>query len=396
VVFTSLYLSEYFFATQGYVSVFIFLGFTIMFAGLYQTLSGILVGQEKVKELAKLDTIRFILQQSLAAGLVYAGWRLHGIVAGWAAGFAFFAIAVFVALRLWRGSAKNRVGLSSLLRFSAPLCARDLLAFAYNWVDRLLILLYVPLSSLGVYNVAFIAFGIIASTPDAIATALFPHFSKLSNNRKAKLESSITRASRYLALIVSPMALGLAALAPTLMKIFGPAYAIGATPLTILSLSLFATLSLYSLGSILIALNRPAQQSLITIASIVVTFTSGVLLIPWMGINGGAMARGFGMVASLIVAVWLVRGQIRLEFDRSAIWASTLASSGMALLVFSVELFLKSALFLPLYILAGAIAYLGLLRIQKTVKKSDLELFEAFAGPKLAPTINRIGKWLAP
>jgi len=385
----SLYLSK----TLSYSPTFVVLGFAIISGGLYQPLAGILMGQQKIKEFAKLDTLRFLIQQGLAATLVILGWRLLGVIIAWAVGYSFFAVSGYLVTDP-RKVGKAVIGLKKLLWFSAPLYARDSLTFAYNWVDRAILLLYVPLTGLGIYNVAFTGFGILAATPGNMAMSLFPHYSKLSSGTRERLQLSVQSASRYIALVVSPLTLGMAALAPAVMRIFGPAYQSGAVALIILSVSLFASLPSYSLGSILVALNVPFKQSASTITSVLISLLVGIILVPRFGINGSAIARGLGMIASLIIIIWLVKNEIALKFDSLAIIKSAVASTVMALVLICLEFSLRSILFLPIFVLAGSLVYVTMLRLEKAIDRADLELFKAFVGERLAPIVERFGAWL--
>jgi O-antigen/teichoic acid export membrane protein len=368
----------------------------VVVAGLYPSLVGILLGQQKIKELARIDTVRFIVQQGLAAVLVILGWKVLGVVTGWAVGYSFFAITAYYATHSWGTGVAGKVNLEKLLSFSVPLYACDFSQLAYNWVDRALLLFYLPLSALGIYNVAFVGFSIVASAPYAMATSLFPHYSKLSSRSREKLESAVRSASRYISLIVSPLAVGLGALAPTVLRLFGPAYQGGDVALAILSLCLFASLPFFSLGSILVALGRPLRQSAVTIASVLVSILTGVVVIPRLGMNGGAIARGVGLVAYMVLTMWLVKGQIGLKFDRSAILKSAVASIIMAIPLIFLEFSLRSILFLPLYLFVGVIVYTGVLRFEKAVDREDLEFLKAFLGRRLSSVVDRVGPWLVP
>lgn len=394
-VFLSGKLSQYLSGTLLYALPFALLGVAIISAGLYDSLTAVLMGRGRIKELATLDAARFILQQALAVGLVVMGWRLVGVMTGWMVGYVFFALVGYlVANGRSKGKASD-ASLQNLLEFSAPLYVGNLIGFAYSWMDRALLLLFVPLYWLGIYNVAFIGFGIVASIPGAIGATLFPHYSKLSAENRRTLEDGVFHASRYIALVVSPLALGLAALAPTALRIIGgPAYQSGAVALAILSVSLFATLSSYALGSILVAINRPRQTLLVSIVPVLVSLMSGVALIPILGINGSALARGLGMGAGLVATILFVKREIALRLDRSAILKSAVAGVLMAFIVLCVEVVMRSVFLLPAYILTGVVVYLLVLRLEKAVNRVDIELFSAYAGKRLAPIVERIGSWL--
>ena len=100
------------------------------------------------------------------------------------------------------------------------------------------------------------------------------------------------------------------------------------------------------------------------------------------------------MVFGLIVTTWVVKKEIALRFDSSAILKSVIAASIMALIVLSLEVTLRSIFLLPAYILTGALVYVLALRFEKSFSRADIKLFKAFAGVKLGAIVERFGDWL--
>lgn len=62
------------------------------------------------------------------------------------------------------------------LKFSGPLFLTVVVAFFYGWFDRAVLLTFVPLGELAIYNVAHMAYGVLATIPSALSTALFPYY----------------------------------------------------------------------------------------------------------------------------------------------------------------------------------------------------------------------------
>ena len=68
-----------------------------------------------------------------------------------------------------------------LLTFSWPLTIGNLISFGYNSFDCALLVVFVPLALLGVYNAAIYAFTALSGVTVALNNALLPVFSRISS-----------------------------------------------------------------------------------------------------------------------------------------------------------------------------------------------------------------------
>ena len=100
------------------------------------------------------------------------------------------------------------------------------------------------------------------------------------------------------------------------------------------------------------------------------------------------------MVVGLVVTAWFVRRSITLKFDLTTIWKTAVAAGIMALIVFTMEVSLKSVFLVPAYVLIGAFVYILVLRFENAVNSADIRLFKAFAGENLAGVVDRLGVFL--
>lgn len=171
------------------------------------------------------------------------GYCILGVVLGWIAGDAYnlllYVSAVFrlgaLNLRLEDNSRKTLLG---ILKFSLPLYLDSFVSFLYEWYDKALVLAYLQLQDLGIYNVAYTAYGALALLATALGTALFPYYGIAYGRQDYQAISvGMRRAIKYTMLAMSPLALGLFATARPVITIYADhQYEPGWTVLAILSL----------------------------------------------------------------------------------------------------------------------------------------------------------------
>jgi len=100
-----------------------------------------------------------------------------------------------------------------------------------------------------------------------------------------------------------------------------------------------------------------------------------------------------GLVLMLAV-LWQMR-LFKVDFDFEALWKSWVASSIMAATVFGFQFLLYSKYLLPLYVLAGIVGYLVMLRLLRAVKAHDVHLAKAFVGRRWQALVGLVGSFLA-
>ncbi|MHA1665479.1 MAG: hypothetical protein ACTSVW_06560 [Candidatus Njordarchaeales archaeon] len=77
------------------------------------------------------------------------------------------------------------------------------------------------MEDVGVYNVAYTAFGILASFASSIGGALFPYYGKLyGDNSHGTISLGVKYASKYTILLISPLTLGLTVKFKLLLTLF--------------------------------------------------------------------------------------------------------------------------------------------------------------------------------
>jgi O-antigen/teichoic acid export membrane protein len=365
-------------------------------SGLIQTLANALIGVQRLRDYSIVTIAYTAVRQTLIVGLLLLFRDFSWLVCAWVISDLLYVLLMVILVFRALGPPTFEFSLKRLLRFSVPLMPGNSISFTYSWYDRVLLVPYVSLSELGIYNAALTAFGVLSAIPGGMATALYPAYAEIQSLKgKAGLEDAIHFASRYVSFIAIPLALGLFATAkPALALFVGEQYEYGSTVLQLLTLFFALTVLSNAFGSVFLLLGKTGTASVATAVTVVVSLLAALLLLPIWGISGAAASRGVGMLVSFAVTLALVRREIRLTFDFEAFWKSFAASTAMVVVIWLSEYLLYDRLLLPAYVIVGAVTYLAGLRLLKAIHPADVQLTKQFLGARYQRPVNLLSKIL--
>jgi len=390
------WLSGFLLKSGEYVFLFQLLGVNLLMFCFRATVNNLLLGVNRIKEMAIFNVASMLIRQVFAVGFLLCGFGLVGLVIGWILGELVYVTSgalIIVRNRYVRIHPVRDVVpyLKTLARFSWPLFVTNIVLFLYSWFDRALLLAYVPLSEVAVYSIALQAFGVLSLIPAALSSTLLPYYSEQrGKDEKQKIVAGVYGSSRYIALLYTPLALGLMATAnPSITFFAGQAYAGGDMILAILCV--FGALSglVASFGGLLLVYDMTPTVLLINIVSVVGSIVMLPVLLPSFGVVGMAIIKGAAMIISFVLTVIVLRKRMPVRFDREAVWKSWTAAVGMFVAVWFVERMHFSPYLLPFYVVVGGVAYTVALRLLGAVNENDIELVRNFLGEK-ATVITKI------
>ena len=390
------FLSTWLLGTPERVILFQLLAFDVVVAaGLLPTLNSAMLGLQKIREMSSINLAYMAIRQSLIVAFVFAARSVLGLVMAWVVSELVVALAFLTYLRRSIGGFTFTFDLERLARFSFPLFLEDTASYVYGWFDRVVLLTYLSLASLGVYTTAMTAFGVLSGVAAAIGTSLFPTYSALEGRHGSQvLSDSIRGATRYLCLAVVPLSFGLFSTAkPSLALFVGEAYAEGTVPLMIVSLFYAFTLTSTAFASLPVVLGETMLSLKLTTLSIVFGAVSSLILLPLLGMVGASIARGIAMAVGLVAMVTVLRRRTRIGFDVEALWKSLVSSGAMAAAVLLVQTYHYSKYLLPVYIIVGGFTYFLMLFVLRTIRAQDVQLLDEYLGSRfrfIARTLRRI------
>lgn len=402
-VVASIYLGATFLASHllgdvSYAPLFRILAFDVFFyAGMLPLVTGTLLGLQMFRETAVVGlAVGGFLRQLLIIALIILMKNFVGLVIGWLVSDAMMTVIYLGFAVRALGAPRFDFPLAKLLRFSLPLTFANVAAYAQNWFDRAMLIVFVPLATLGIYNASVTAFGVLVGISGAMSNMLFPAYSSIQDKTGAgsNMGEAIRLATRYSSFTLVPIAFALLALAkPALTLFVGESYIGGYVPLIILSGTFALTASVMSLGPVLLALEETKVTASITAVSVAISIVLAYMLLPIWGIVGASIARALAMTLGATLTVLMLSRKIAIQLDLRAIAKNLFAGASMALVVAAVQLVTYSKFMLPLYMLIGTVVYLIMLRLLKAVDAADLKILRGFLGKRLSRISNLLG-WI--
>jgi len=356
-----------------------------VYSGALPVAIGTLLGMKRFKEAATIGSAGIVLRQCLVVLLIIFMRNLVGLVIGWVLSDLAMLVAYAVFIIRVLGLPKVSFSLRKLISFSWPLSIGNVINFVYSWFDRALLIAFVPLAALGVYNAALTAFTVLSNITGSVNNALLPAYSGIYwRGGLQSCRRATWLASRYASLAIVPLSFGLLATSKIALTTFvGQAYVGGTDSLAILSLFFALTAFGSVLSNMLVALSETRMVMWITVASVLLAVASAYALLPIMGITGASVARGLVMVASLGLTIIALRRKNAVNIDLTTLWKTLVAGGVMAGVLVLVQMVFYSRLLLPAYVVLGGIIYLAALRILKAVREHDIELIRRYLGTRL-------------
>jgi stage V sporulation protein B len=384
-----------------------FMAVCAIFIILFGIALSFLQGLQRMRESAALSLAYSIIHVGLGSYLLMLGWRLYAVVLSWLVGLIITSVLGLILTVKYLGFHSQLYPTRLLLNFSLPLYFSGSIGFFVSWVDQLVLASFTNLETLGVYFVAVRASVVPTLFSSAIVTTLLPQLSELYTRQGAgSLRDAFRVSSRYAVLIGFPLIVGVATLAyPTVILLAGVKYTDAAMPLMIISISaLVGTLGI-AVGPILLTLERTRVAALLSLVSVLtsVGFSYFVLAVLGWGMIGTAWARTLASIISVVLSLYVVSRYVPLAFDKEAIWKASAASAFMVLAIVGLDFvrrFMSSASdgflafrlhLLPVYVVAGALAYFVAVVALRAIKRQDLELIQEYLPSKF----KWLGNWLS-
>jgi O-antigen/teichoic acid export membrane protein len=231
---------------------------------------------------------------------------------------------------------------------------------------------------LAIYNVASIGAGVAGYAPSALVTVLLPALAALSaSNKIVDLHDIIRSSTRYVSLLVIPIAFGLAALMEILLNIFGPDYVSGLLPAVILSVAAGLTALSAVYAGALLALGRLRWYTIANVLGLIVLILVAGILTPIIGLNGTALGRASLMgVTAVVYALATFKTKV-FEIDSRAFIISVVSSTVMMIVIFSIlsvlREFILKLVMVPVLLIVGILVYVVSLRAFRGLTVSDMD-----------------------
>jgi len=322
------------------------------------------------KSLAITEIVSAVAMGLVSITLAIAGTGVWSLVIGSLVGNSVKSLLLWVKCS-WRPSkCFDFKSFKELFHFGKNVMGSRVLNYIDSNVDYILIGKFLSASSLGLYTLAYqIAIFPLKKIAMFISRVMFPAFSTIQNDN-VKLRTAYFKVVKYTALIVFPLLGGLAIIAPKfIVNVIGEKW----LPMTLsLQILCFAG-ALKSVGthvgSVLLSKGRSDIQIKWNIFTAII-FPIGILIGIRYGINGVATATLVATLALFLIIQKITTRLIDMDFIDfiKALYPATICSTIMMVVlgifqVVSVLISLQGMVSVVMSIVAGAIIYIGAVRI---------------------------------
>lgn len=331
-------------------------------------------GEQRFGELARLSGVSALLKLVVIA---LGAWLfgIPGAVAGYVAGNLLPAVR---SVRLLRtrpdvGQALRR----QVVRFALPSWATAVIGgLVFGRTEIVFLQHYTGLAAVGLFAAAATIAEVAVQLPPLLLSALLPRFSEQfglgAHEHMQRLYRTITG---LLALVIVPLCLGLAAIAPVLVPLFFGADFTDAGPVA--SVLLIAA-AVSSLGVTTFYLLQSMGKTGFLLWSnglgLVGTIALGFVLVPHFGLMGAAWSRGAVQVMVVLIETWYVTKRLGIRPPYRVLGAITLAALAQGAVAYAIGIQLGGALSLLAAIPAACVVYLLGLRLLSVMTMIDPDL----------------------
>lgn len=354
----------------------------ILFQTIFNGLSAIFVGLDKMGNNAVIMIIRAVTKLILSAVLVFFGFSITGAVVGHlfcyviAVGFG----VTFVISILRKKSNETNSGsviLKSMLKYGLPIYGAGLLGLVTTQYQTIIVAFFASKTAIGNFQVTAL-FQTILTTIVYPFTALFPAFSKLDPN-SSQLNQFFRRSVKYTALLLVPCSMAIIVMSTNLVYAFyGPSYTLAPTYVAFTTLTyLFAGIGSAVFGYLFKGIRRTD----VTLKSSLITMFVFIPLAPLFtvlyNIIGLIVALSIAQFCSLLYLLFTAVTKLNLSID---LWSSAkiyICSAISALFSFLLLVFLPFNEIINLFF-GGALfffVYITLLPALGVLTVTDIEIF---------------------
>lgn len=291
--------------------------------------------------------------------VVVAGSGILGRYYGVLAADVLMLVVYLVIMRRVADWSWDRATIRRAIVFSAPLSLAGLLWLINTMSDRLILERFVPLAHLGVYGVGFsIAYG-INSLSNGIYKAIEPQMYRLAGG--SMLEESIMGLKRYIVLILTGVGCATIVFSREILVVLaGPSFYESYKIVALLAVSVVLQGVNVPMSTYAVAIDRTRYVPFVNLSGAVASLAANLLLVPFFGIYGAAIAS----IAASVVTLWAYkilterRSAVRWRLGADVLWVAVFFAISAAILQVDAHS-LPVSLTLKAILVAGVIAPLA-------------------------------------
>lgn len=346
----------------------------IFLAAIDQIMTGYFMAFQQMERYAAFTILQAIGELILTAYLVLSGYGLFGAIIS----LLVVRIVVSVIGFLWITSQIKITSPSfsvvkEYLPFALPILPTALCYWFINLGDRYIIGYFMGATAVGVYSASYGLGGLLTFFYAPISITLFPAITNLyENNKIQELKTHLKYSLKFFLMFAIPSFFGLSVLSKSILTTlttseFVEGYmivSIVALGTILFSCSFFSTV-------VLRLFKKTKLDGSIHVASATINVVMNIILVPWIGILGAAIATLITFTIHLLVLANFSFKYLSFDIDLKFIAKTVLSSSIMGLIILQLNPIGAVNILTSIGIATGV--YFGILILLKGFTRDEYE-----------------------
>ncbi|MFC2005158.1 flippase [Chloroflexota bacterium] len=330
------------------------LSIALPFMALQMAAGGLLSGLRHMKRFAMMTISRSVLTILLTISFIWLGFGVRGATFGIVLATVLSCLygLYFVKNYFYPTLQEYLINVKKLVLFGSQAFGANVVSLIANRTDFLMIGYFLTTKDVGYYNIAVSLSMLFDVVPRAIQRISFPAASEYwKNNDHQSLQKMIDKSMKYSACILLPAGLGFAFFSSQITTlIFGQEFLVAVSPfLFLLAVRVIRGATVQPIGSVYSGRGRPDIGLKIGTSTSVFNIGLNIILIPYLGIIGAAIATTTSLLAGAIIFLALLPKLLGTRID--IVWYVRALSST----VLSAFIFWTGTRFITPYVLGGLI-----------------------------------------
>ncbi len=248
------------------------------------------------------------------------GWGVSGYVL---ATLFSSAAGILVLMRVVQRLVPAAVHHSSLepavWRYAGAMAFLGIWGFLSGEADKLILGIYLPTASVGVYSVALTIAAFIPMLLTSVNSIFAPTISHLyAQGQRALLAQLLQTLTKWIFGLTVPLIGIILLFGSELMRLFGKEFQAGWMVLAIVALGQLVNVGTGSVGMMLLMTGHQRELIQSQISSALATLVLYGLLIPQFGVLGAALGQAIGLTMANVLNLWYVANKLKmLPYQRS-------------------------------------------------------------------------------
>ncbi len=335
----------------------------------------VLIGQERMAVIAKVNIVENILRVAICIILVLLGFGITALF-----GAFLLARAVAVGIYWFHGGIGKIVnfnsatlyGIVDYIKQSPTFFGILLLSLVSSRFDFIFLSILGSMHDVGMYSPSFKVYEMVLMIPNVMTIVLFPVFSKFYNESREKFVKLYQIMFRVIWIVGVPVVVSMIVLSGVLIPlIFGQEYTDSAGVLQILSFAVLLIALDQLLTAVMLAGHREDLDLRVLMVSAIVFVVLLSMFIPIMGYYGAAIATLVTTCVKLLLRYYWVQKEMDMHDAVPVLYKPATAGilmGGAAYLLMSVNIVYA--------VLASWAVYIFLLLAIKGISKKEIRAFK--------------------